>query len=280
MTKQAMGELVTYLERGYVDRIPDPNDRRASCAPDGRVAGLRRRPRAVPELERRASPTRSVRPACDNSGATSRPSRDLRAGRAGRVRARLQSAQDRRSVWLGVSSTIARTARGRIEYAVAGTGARSGPARQPGRHRRRYLEASSSQGGLRRGPHRGRATWTPRLSVPPSIDAEADLLVAARQLRSTGGVHCWSGGTVRIPLAVRYRASAVAGRLRSSERVYRRRGEVHRPAVADAAGQQAAQLPAAKQPELRHRRPVLGGCSASRCSRNASHVIANAGRTS
>jgi len=30
MTKQAMGELVAYLEeRGYVDRVPDPSDRRA-----------------------------------------------------------------------------------------------------------------------------------------------------------------------------------------------------------------------------------------------------------
>jgi DNA-binding MarR family transcriptional regulator len=30
MTKQAMGELVAHLEeRGYVDRVPDPADRRA-----------------------------------------------------------------------------------------------------------------------------------------------------------------------------------------------------------------------------------------------------------
>lgn len=30
MTKQAMAELVSHLEeRGYVDRVPDPNDRRA-----------------------------------------------------------------------------------------------------------------------------------------------------------------------------------------------------------------------------------------------------------
>ena len=56
MTKQAMGELVAHLEKhGYVERVPDPSDRRAKLVkptPKGRevytiVSEL------VPELERK-----------------------------------------------------------------------------------------------------------------------------------------------------------------------------------------------------------------------------------
>lgn len=54
MTKQAMAELVTHLEaHGYVDRVPDPNDRRAKLvrptAKGRRVYGVVRD--LVPELE-------------------------------------------------------------------------------------------------------------------------------------------------------------------------------------------------------------------------------------
>ena len=60
MTKQAMGELVTYLEeRGYVDRIPDPNDRRAKLvrptAKGREVYAVVRE--LVPELEQRLADT-------------------------------------------------------------------------------------------------------------------------------------------------------------------------------------------------------------------------------
>jgi DNA-binding MarR family transcriptional regulator len=56
MTKQAMGELVAYLEeRGYVDRVPDPSDRRAKLVrttDKGReVYAIVRE--LVPELEQR-----------------------------------------------------------------------------------------------------------------------------------------------------------------------------------------------------------------------------------
>lgn len=60
MTKQAMGELVTYLEeRGYVDRVPDPNDRRAKLV---RPTDKGREVYAVvrdliPELEQRLADT-------------------------------------------------------------------------------------------------------------------------------------------------------------------------------------------------------------------------------
>ena len=56
MTKQAMGELVAYLEeRGYVDRVPDPSDRRAKLVrptTKGReVYAIVRE--LIPELEQR-----------------------------------------------------------------------------------------------------------------------------------------------------------------------------------------------------------------------------------
>jgi DNA-binding MarR family transcriptional regulator len=56
MTKQAMGELVAYLEeRGYVDRVPDPSDRRAKLvrptAKGREVYAIVRE--LVPELEQR-----------------------------------------------------------------------------------------------------------------------------------------------------------------------------------------------------------------------------------
>lgn len=54
MTKQAMAELVAHLEEhGYVDRVPDPNDRRAKLvrptAKGRRLYGVVRE--LVPELE-------------------------------------------------------------------------------------------------------------------------------------------------------------------------------------------------------------------------------------
>jgi DNA-binding MarR family transcriptional regulator len=54
MTKQAMAELVAHLEgRGYVDRVPDPNDRRAKLvrptAKGRRVYAVVRE--LIPELE-------------------------------------------------------------------------------------------------------------------------------------------------------------------------------------------------------------------------------------
>ena len=56
MTKQAMGELVAYLEeRGYVDRVPDPSDRRAKLvrptAKGREVYAIVRE--LIPELEQR-----------------------------------------------------------------------------------------------------------------------------------------------------------------------------------------------------------------------------------
>ena len=56
MTKQAMGELVTHLEqRGYVDRVPDPNDGRAKLvrptAKGREVYAVVRE--LIPELEQR-----------------------------------------------------------------------------------------------------------------------------------------------------------------------------------------------------------------------------------
>jgi DNA-binding MarR family transcriptional regulator len=56
MTKQAMGELVAYLEeRGYVDRVPDPSDRRAKLvrptAKGREVYAIVRE--LVPEMEQR-----------------------------------------------------------------------------------------------------------------------------------------------------------------------------------------------------------------------------------
>ena len=56
MTKQAMGELVAYLEeRGYVDRVPDPSDRRAKLvrptAKGREVYAIVRE--LVPEIEQR-----------------------------------------------------------------------------------------------------------------------------------------------------------------------------------------------------------------------------------
>jgi DNA-binding MarR family transcriptional regulator len=60
MTKQAMGELVSHLEqRGYVDRIPDPNDRRAKLvrptAKGREVYAVVRE--LIPELEQRLAET-------------------------------------------------------------------------------------------------------------------------------------------------------------------------------------------------------------------------------
>lgn len=60
MTKQAMGELVAYLEeRGYVDRVPDPSDRRAKLVrptTKGReVYAIVRE--LIPELEQRLADT-------------------------------------------------------------------------------------------------------------------------------------------------------------------------------------------------------------------------------
>ena len=56
MTKQAMAELVAHLEdRGYVDRVPDPDDRRAklvrATAKGRRVYAMVRE--MVPEMEQR-----------------------------------------------------------------------------------------------------------------------------------------------------------------------------------------------------------------------------------
>jgi DNA-binding MarR family transcriptional regulator len=56
MTKQAMGELVAYLEeRGYVDRVPDPSDRRAKLvrptAKGSEVYAIVKQ--LVPEVEQR-----------------------------------------------------------------------------------------------------------------------------------------------------------------------------------------------------------------------------------
>ena len=56
MTKQAMAELVAHLEdRGYVDRVPDPDDRRAKLvrptAKGRRVYAMVRE--MVPEMEQR-----------------------------------------------------------------------------------------------------------------------------------------------------------------------------------------------------------------------------------
>ena len=110
---------------------------------------------------------------------------------------------------LGVSSTVARTARGRIEYAVVGTGAP-------------VLVLHGSPGGIDAAHLMGQflpkadfaAVLVSRpgymdtpLGDPPSIDAEADLLVAL--LDELGidrvGVHCWSGGgPSAYRLAVRY----------------------------------------------------------------------------
>jgi DNA-binding MarR family transcriptional regulator len=60
MTKQAMGELVGHLEeRGYVDRVPDPNDRRAKLvrptAKGREVYAVVRE--LIPELEERLAET-------------------------------------------------------------------------------------------------------------------------------------------------------------------------------------------------------------------------------
>ena len=60
MTKQAMGELVAYLEaRGYVDRVPDPSDRRAKLvrptAKGREVYAIVRE--LIPELEQRLADT-------------------------------------------------------------------------------------------------------------------------------------------------------------------------------------------------------------------------------
>jgi DNA-binding MarR family transcriptional regulator len=56
MTKQAMGELVAHLEeRGYVDRVPDPGDRRAKLVrPTARGRAVYAVVRElVPEMEQR-----------------------------------------------------------------------------------------------------------------------------------------------------------------------------------------------------------------------------------
>ncbi len=56
MTKQAMAELVQYLERhGYVHRVPDPSDQRAKLvqATDQGTAVITIVSSLVPELERR-----------------------------------------------------------------------------------------------------------------------------------------------------------------------------------------------------------------------------------
>jgi DNA-binding MarR family transcriptional regulator len=63
MTKQAMGELVAYLEeRGYVDRVPDPSDRRAKLvrptAKGRQVYAIVRE--LIPELEQRLVETIGV----------------------------------------------------------------------------------------------------------------------------------------------------------------------------------------------------------------------------
>ncbi len=58
MTKQAMAELVIHLERhGYVERVPDPADRRAKLVlPTDRGRRVFRAAQAlVPEIERRVS---------------------------------------------------------------------------------------------------------------------------------------------------------------------------------------------------------------------------------
>jgi DNA-binding MarR family transcriptional regulator len=60
MTKQAMGELVSHLEeRGYVDRVPDPNDRRAKLVrPTARGREVYAVVRElIPELEQRLAET-------------------------------------------------------------------------------------------------------------------------------------------------------------------------------------------------------------------------------
>ena len=97
------------------------------------------------------------------------------------------------------TATVAETARGPIEYAVVGTGAP-------------VLVLHGSPGGIDaarpHGPVPPRTGFrrSPRLAAglhghpapgdPPSIDAEADLLVAL--LDELGidrvGVHCWSAG--------------------------------------------------------------------------------------